>query len=411
MPRKTQGRVYTRGKQGRYYLQYYLNGKEIRVALKDTQGHPITSLKEALKARDRILKTVTETDELERWKNVADKIASEERRIEDSIKEAREAEIKLINSRALVEDGFELFLDCEHRPRSCRGFARGDEIPHDTTAYNNRAYYRHFAQWLLGKNISVLGDVTHDMAMRFIEELRKTLSSGTVNKHLNFLSVLYRTLIQDGKLIYENPFDGIEREFQDDSYSKRPLPLEKVGLLFERASGELKTLFMLGYYTGLRRGDCATLKWNEVIFERGVIEKIPSKTRRRVKDKSKSMVKVGISEKLKKELESLNRTGEFVLPEMARLYQPGKRAVLSRMIKAVFVSCGIQTEEMIDGRKRSVYGFHSLRYSYINHHAEIGTPQSMIQKNAGHSNPAMTEHYDRIQARFATIQRANPLRF
>lgn len=396
MSRKAQGRIYTRGKQNRYYLQYYLNGKEIRVALKDVNGNPVSSMKEALKARDRIMKTVSETDELERWKNVADKIASEEHRVEDSIREAKEAETKLINSRATVEDGFNLFLDCEHRPRSCRGYSRGDVIPHDTTIYNNRAYYKHFADWLTDIKVTCLGDVTHDMAVKFISGLQQSLSSNTVNKHINFLFVFYRTLIQDGKVMCENPFDGMERDLQDDSYSKRPLPLEKVGMLFEKSSGQLRVLFMLGYYIGLRRGDCAMLRWNEVSLEREVVERIPSKTRRRVKDKTKSMVKVGIPLRLKKELEKLDRTNEFVLPEMARLYQPGKRAVLSRMIKSVFESCGIQTEQMIDGKLRSVYGFHSLRYSYINHHAEIGTPQVVIQKNAGHSNPAMTEHYERV---------------
>ena len=42
------------------------------------------------------------------------------------------------------------------------------------------------------------------------------------------------------------------------------------------------------------------------------------------------------------------------------------------------------------------YGFHSLRYSYISHNAEAGTPAAIIQRNAGHANPAMTEHYTRI---------------
>ncbi|OQC17237.1 MAG: Phage integrase family protein [Lentisphaerae bacterium ADurb.Bin082] len=37
-----------------------------------------------------------------------------------------------------------------------------------------------------------------------------------------------------------------------------------------------------------------------------------------------------------------------------------------------------------------------MRYSYISHNAEAGTPAAVIQRNAGHSNPAMTEHYTRI---------------
>ena len=53
-------------------------------------------------------------------------------------------------------------------------------------------------------------------------------------------------------------------------------------------------------------------------------------------------------------------------------------------------------------------GFHSLRYSYISHNAEKGTPAAIIQKNAGHANPAMTEHYTRISDQ-AALQYAGNL--
>ena len=79
-----------------------------------------------------------------------------------------------------------------------------------------------------------------------------------------------------------------------------------------------------------------------------------------------------------------------------------------------FNKCGINTakagtgteiKEDEQGKKKRVstgkraiveHGFHSFRYSYISHHAEAGTPQAVIQKNAGHKNPAMTEHYTQI---------------
>ena len=60
--------------------------------------------------------------------------------------------------------------------------------------------------------------------------------------------------------------------------------------------------------------------------------------------------------------------------------------------------------------KRAVVeiGFHSLRYSYISHNAEAGTPAAVIQRNAGHSNPAMTAHYVKISDR-AAVEYANVL--
>ena len=60
--------------------------------------------------------------------------------------------------------------------------------------------------------------------------------------------------------------------------------------------------------------------------------------------------------------------------------------------------------------KRAVVevGFHSLRYSYVSHNAEAGTPAAVIQRNAGHSNPAMTAHYVKISDR-AAVEYANVL--
>jgi integrase len=86
---------------------------------------------------------------------------------------------------------------------------------------------------------------------------------------------------------------------------------------------------------------------------------------------------------------------------MAEYYLNNKRDRINRMIKKHFENCGLKTVKDGTGEgtgKRAViqYGFHSLRYSYISHHAEAGTPQAIIQANAGHANPAMTEHYTKI---------------
>ena len=47
-----------------------------------------------------------------------------------------------------------------------------------------------------------------------------------------------------------------------------------------KAGGEWKRLFTIGIYTGLRLGDCCCLAWNSVNLERGVIQLIPTKTRK-----------------------------------------------------------------------------------------------------------------------------------
>ena len=60
------GRLFTRGKRGNYYLQYYLKGKQIVRALRDENGKPITSQRKAEKARDRELAPYVAKSETQR---------------------------------------------------------------------------------------------------------------------------------------------------------------------------------------------------------------------------------------------------------------------------------------------------------------------------------------------------------
>ena len=203
--------------------------------------------------------------------------------------------------------------------------------------------------------------------------------------------------------------------------------MEQIAKLIDSATGEMRLLIALGYFTGLRFGDCCTLLWQEVDLLRGVIERVPRKTEHTVKDIQQAIVKVGIPEFLFRMLSEVapeDRKG-YVLPGFAKEYLEGKEYRANRRLLEHFEKCGIHTVKAGTGTpelrndagkivKRAVravteYGFHSLRYSYISHNAEAGTPAAVIQRNAGHANPAMTEHYTRISDR-AAIQYANALK-
>jgi len=171
-----------------------------------------------------------------------------------------------------------------------------------------------------------------------------------------------------------------------------------VAALLDAADGEVKLLFALGYFTGLRLGDCCTLKWSEVDLEGGVINRLPRKTGGRAKDKLLAMVKVGISPFLANMLEFAKGDSEYVLPELAGMYLGNRETLITTRIRAVFQRAGIEMHDRRNASGRAVvkFGFHSLRYSYISHNAEAGTPMGVIQRNAGHSNRMMTEHYLKI---------------
>ena len=105
----------------------------------------------------------------------------------------------------------------------------------------------------------------------------------------------------------------------------------------------------------------------------------------------------------------------YLFPEYAAMHRPGMTKITD-MIQKHFKNCGLQLYAegtgavyKYEGNKkinvgcRAVVevGFHSLRHTWVSIHARQGTPLAVIQDTAGHSNPAMTEHYTHINAESA----------
>ncbi|MGI5924398.1 MAG: tyrosine-type recombinase/integrase [Lentisphaerae bacterium] len=404
-------------------MRYKLNGITRQIRLLTPDGKPIhgagpngkplsraaaaEARKTAEAAAGRHLSHIREADKVEQLKQLQSALSNAETA-------AREAEADLLNARATIADGWALFMGCPKRPASCRRYT-SDNIPRNTTAGNYRGYYGRFIMWMNENNpeARLLSEVTPDMAAAFMDSIAATAASGTFNKYLQFFKCFYSTLADANKITVEkNPFADIEPQ-DGETHSKRPLSRQQISALLDTAEGELQVLIALGYFTGLRFGDCCTLRWDEVDLSRQIIERIPNKTARTIKDKAKATVKIGLAPYLSALLADLPRASEYVLPDMANRLQKGRHSGIHRAITSLFERCGIATRAdgtgaayhyegkrkvYEKGRPRAVviYGFHSLRYSYISHNAEAGTPAAIIQRNAGHSNPAMTEHYTRI---------------
>lgn len=402
--RKVKGRLYKRDKNGReheassavhgiYWLQYTINGERKRQKLTDINGDPIKDFDEARAAADKVLAPFTTSDEVERLKAIKARLADAEE---------RRQEAERTNRHALpLDQAWDVYVQSPSRPDSGKA-----------TLANYNRHYTKFLGWLEKEHPETcsLADVTDDIAREFAQCLDdSSLSANTYNKRIGFLRLFFRIMGEE-KRCEGNPFAKLRRKRMRMN-SRKELTVEQIFKLLSTAQGELALLLGLGYFTGLRRGDCCTLLWSEVDLVRGVIKRVPNKTRDRTDHPEP--VKVGIAPDLLNALALIppeKRQG-YVLPGMAELYNdPSRRDRISRMITAHFEICGLTCVRAGTGRcknekgkfvntgKRAIvdYGFHSLRYSYISHHAERGTPQAVIQANAGHRNPAMTEHYTRI---------------
>ena len=134
---------------------------------------------------------------------------------------------------------------------------------------------------------------------------------------MNLLTLVFRVLKHKAKL-KDNPWEEIQRK-RVVSHSRRELTIEELRNICQSANGELRTLLALGVYSGLRLGDCATLRWAEVDLTRGMIRRIPNKTARR----NPKPVIVPVHPILRELLSatSAGERGDYVLPGIVTLYQ------------------------------------------------------------------------------------------
>lgn len=394
MARNLKGRLFKRGKAGYYYLQYSINGVEFRPALKDEDGSPITNEKKALKARDTLLAPYRAKNEVKRQEIVVAALntAQNKATIADAIIENRE------NPPLKIDDSWAVYVESLNRPQSG-----------ERTLKNYHWHFSSFCKWLKTQKTKpiYMKEVTTDIANSFALYLSKSgKSANTYNKYISFLELFFRVLAKQGQFS-NNPFADITRK-QLTTQSRRELTLAELHKILDSATGDLGLLFALGTFTGLRLGDCCTLRWQEIDLENRVIKRVPNKTAAR----TTTPVLVGIPGPLYDRLVVIPVTnrGEFLLPDFAARYQSvtNGRPGISKIIQTFFKNIGFQTQksgtgkvtdqktkEVKDTGKRAVVevGFHSLRHSYVSLHAMGGTPQAVIQSNVGHSNPAMTAHY------------------
>ena len=345
------------------------------------------------------------------------------------------------------------------------------------TMKSKRLIWMHFAKWMEHNHLEVsdLAGVTSEAIAEYLACLRVDHSATTYNGRVCVLREIFHVLANKAGL-EEDPWEGV-RLRPDDAHSRRELTVEELGRLLEaakKASGTRRqrragcpspqlptggtpigpgeqsnnqtieqsnnspdwhTLFLIGIYTGLRLGDCCKLDWSSVNLEQGVIQLIPSKTRRHAHGHPVTIpIHPVLRKALEEALEGTRRqrrarcpspqceavptgetpigpvgvcpTGETpvgtarrpvngpVLPEIAEGYRRS-RWWISHEISAIFKAANIETSVKLEGRRTRTpeATFHSLRHTFVSLAANAGVPLHIVQSIVGHESTAMTRHY------------------
>lgn len=384
MARTTKGRIYRVGDSPNYFAEYRIEGKRFRQLLRDKDGKPVTDPKGAEELLADILNPLNLHDQAKRARQLAAAVTT----IEEKVEQAEE----IANPPLTTADTWGVYVANPDRPDSG-----------ESTLENYHRQWRQFKAWLdaLPKKVRYLCDVTPDLAKRYAASLTTAKASpSTYNKHVGFLELLFRILEkEENARIKKNPFTSIARK-KLKTNSRRALTKAELEKIVGAAEGDFQLLLVLGIYSGLRMGDCCTLEWANIDMEHRIISRIPRKTASR----RDVPVKLGISDPLYSMIASTPpqaRRG-YLLPELAKAYLTHtSRVTIVRRVQSHLEACGIETHAPGTGEgtgRRAVVkaGFHSLRYSYVQLQAEIGTSPLVVQKQVGHANPQMTLSYSDV---------------
>ncbi len=263
-----------------------------------------------------------------------------------------------------------------------------------STLASKRITWMHFARWMEQNYLPVknLGEVTSDMIGEYLAALRVDVCGSTYNGRVCVLREIFHTLAAKAGL-EEDVWEGV-RLRPDDCHSRRELTSDELKRLLDaaaqRPSGEWRTLFLIGLYTGLRLGDCCRLDWADVNLAAGVIQVVPQKVKRHRHGRP---VTIPIHASLLAALTTPQTTGP-ILPQIKELYTTARHRV-SDELGRIFKAANITTSVKIDGRKRKTpeATFHSLRHTFVSFAANAGIPLHFVQAIVGHESTAMTRHY------------------
>lgn len=372
------GTIYKKTSKGSYYFRYQINGQRKAISLKTkNKDEAITKAKELLP----ILKS------------------SSVEIISAHVKHARGLAKKQQTLR--LPDAWTIYS--KHPERA---------TPATVSEQNSyKATYDEFVNYLDDSNASV-NDITFEMSNRFADYLREQeIAVDTHNRKIRRLKKIFDVLKDYRE--DENPFTAKslrrkEREEQDSLIKRTSFTREQEQKLLEvlndnkykvKNKPEIRVIYYIGMFTGQRFKDCVLLRWDKINLKRRRIQVKQFKTGKEVT--------IPIAFELLEIIYEAEKwkVNNYVCPSVAERYNKkdsngknvGNNLVNIDAIR-VIKWIGLEPSVEVPGRKKkvTVYGFHSLRHSFVSYCAEAGVPKAVVLSIIGTNSDIVDKHYTHI---------------
>lgn len=255
----------------------------------------------------------------------------------------------------------------------------------ESTAKTYLDQFKRFLQFYHEHLPSDLSEAEIRNYLLYLVEKRK-VSRSTQNQAINAIKFFYEVVLKEDRKVYylERPL----KEYKLPSV----LSQEEILQLF-RVTQNLKhkTMLMLIYSAGLRRGEMLRMRVGDVDFNRGMVFIRGSKGRR---DRQSILAQMLVPY-LKKYLTEYKPA--YWLFEGDKGGQYSERSI-QQVLMAAKKKAGIKKDATL----------HTLRHSFATHLLESGTSTRYIQVLLGHQSPKTTEIYTHV-SRFALDKIKSPL--
>ncbi len=232
------------------------------------------------------------------------------------------------------------------------------------------------------------------LQMRQIEDFKTDVAlrvaPSTVNKSIKVLKASFAEAVKRRQLEF-SPAEHVTF-IEVDSAGRRGFTLAEISKLLAKAAGDWRTMILLGYYTGLRLHDCASLTWREVDLQQSTIMVGTEKTHRRVE--------IPIHDSLSAHISKL--AGDDPDAPLCPKLRGKPSAALSAQFHKLMVKAGLAQKRKWTGKGRNVkrdmnrISFHSLRYNTTSALKSAGVGESVAMDIVGHETEAMSRNYTKI---------------
>lgn len=307
--------------------------------------------------------------------------------------------IKTVTHKVKLSEAWGEFKASTTRPQSSEG-----------TLSNYERMWGQFLTWLRLNHPKAgwLSEITPEMANEYAKTLNaKELSASTFNYHVCACRIVCRVLKSQAGMD-ANPFADIEHHTGVAQERKAfTLPEVKQMLIdFDHFTDhpkreplhimnveEMKVLFHLLAYSGLRLADAALLKWKSI--SKGLISVMPAKTKR-----TSRQVHIPIAAELQEQLHGARQWKSekgYILPLVAARYLKNADGVKKDCIAIIEWNEFKQRNETSSTVERRLYGVHSFRHFFASHCAARGVPIAALAELLGDNIKTLQKYYIHAQ--------------